>query len=180
MLRCGKSDCQCDHPGLKSITIAAHQWRVAETTLLRVRRIGSEYFHSICPSCFMLQPTRANEPNGYLLASYRIATAPEPNSSRLTSLKSTCFDSPANNIGARAWSAPQTRTHRSIPAPPTPAGARSSGRRVPLIQSPAAASMPPSFRVRSSRHGQFGDWPKPSRIISSNPELGCCSPRAPT
>jgi hypothetical protein len=31
---------------------------------------------------------------GYLLGSYRSATAPEPNSSRLTSVKSTCFDSP--------------------------------------------------------------------------------------
>jgi len=38
-------------------------------------------------------------PDGYLLGSYRIATAPEPNSSRLTSLKSTRFDSPANNVG---------------------------------------------------------------------------------
>jgi hypothetical protein len=38
-------------------------------------------------------------PDGYLLGSYRIATAPEPSSSRLTSLKSTCFDSPANNAG---------------------------------------------------------------------------------
>jgi hypothetical protein len=34
-----------------------------------------------------------------LLGSYRIATAPEPNSSRLTSFTSTCFDSPANNVG---------------------------------------------------------------------------------
>ncbi len=47
----------------------------------------------------MMRLTRANKPNGYLLASYRIATAPEPNSSRLTSLKSTHFDSPANNVG---------------------------------------------------------------------------------
>src|SRR5262245_37805666 len=31
--------------------------------------------------------------NSYLLGSYRIATAPEPNSSRLTSFKSTRFDS---------------------------------------------------------------------------------------
>jgi hypothetical protein len=46
-----------------------------------------------------VRPTRANKSNGYLLGSYRIATAPEPNSSRLTSLKSTCFDSPANNVG---------------------------------------------------------------------------------
>jgi hypothetical protein len=45
----------------------------------------------------MTQPTRARKPNGNLLGSYRIATAPEPNSSRLTSLKSTCFDGPANN-----------------------------------------------------------------------------------
>ena len=44
----------------------------------------------------MMRPTRANKPNGYLLGSYRIATAPEPNSSRLTSLKSTRFDSLAN------------------------------------------------------------------------------------
>src|SRR5207237_2529364 len=40
-----------------------------------------------------------NKPNGYLLGSYRIATAPEPNSSRLTSLKLIRFDSPANNVG---------------------------------------------------------------------------------
>src|SRR4029450_10012540 len=30
---------------------------------------------------------------------YRITTAPEPNSSRLTSFKSIRFDSPANNVG---------------------------------------------------------------------------------
>src|SRR4029453_7285797 len=36
---------------------------------------------------------------GYLLGSYRIATAPELNSSRLTSFKSRRFDSPANNVG---------------------------------------------------------------------------------
>src|SRR4029077_1319938 len=35
----------------------------------------------------------------YLLGSYRIPTPPEPNSSRLTSFKSTRFDSPANNVG---------------------------------------------------------------------------------
>jgi hypothetical protein len=36
--------------------------------------------------------------HGYL-GSYRIATAPEPNSRELTSFKSTYFDSPANNVG---------------------------------------------------------------------------------
>src|SRR5579862_9641734 len=60
---------------------------------------GSEYFHWICPSCAMMRPPLANKPKGYLLGSYRIATAPEPNSSRLTSLNSTSFDSPANNVG---------------------------------------------------------------------------------
>jgi hypothetical protein len=33
-----------------------------------------------------------------LLGSYRIETTPEPNSNRLTSFKSTRFDSPANNV----------------------------------------------------------------------------------
>ena len=33
------------------------------------------------------------------LGSYRVATAPELNSSRLTSFKSIRFDSPANNVG---------------------------------------------------------------------------------
>ena len=47
----------------------------------------------------MMRPTRANKSNGYLLGSYRIATAPEPNSSRPTSLKSIRFDNPANNVG---------------------------------------------------------------------------------
>jgi hypothetical protein len=44
--------------------------------------------------CFGMQKT-----SGYLLGSYRSATAPEPNSRRLTSFKSTYFDSPANNVG---------------------------------------------------------------------------------
>ena len=47
----------------------------------------------------MMRLARANTPDGYLLVSYRIATTPEPNSSRLTSFKSTRFDSPANTVG---------------------------------------------------------------------------------
>jgi hypothetical protein len=38
-------------------------------------------------------------PDGYRFGSYRDATAPEPNSSRLTSFRPTCFDSPANKGG---------------------------------------------------------------------------------
>ena len=44
-------------------------------------------------------PFLANRSSDYLLGSYRIATAPEPNSSRLTSFKLRGFDSPANNVG---------------------------------------------------------------------------------
>ena len=57
-------------------------------------------------------------PTGYLLGSYRIATALESNSSRLTSFKSAWVDSPPTTSvrGARAWDAPRTRTRRSIPA----------------------------------------------------------------
>ena len=46
-----------------------------------------------------MRATRAGKPDGDLLGSYGIATAPEPNSSRLTSFKSIRFDSPANNEG---------------------------------------------------------------------------------
>jgi hypothetical protein len=65
----------------------------------------------------MMLPTHANKPNSYRLDSYRTATAPKPNPSRLTSLKSTSFDSRANAVGP--WPArdePRTRTHRSIPS----------------------------------------------------------------
>jgi hypothetical protein len=50
----------------------------------------------------------ADSANGFFLGSYRIATTPEPNSSRLTSLKSTRFDSPANNVGPRPASLGRT------------------------------------------------------------------------
>jgi hypothetical protein len=72
----------------------------------------------------MMRPTRANKPDGYLTGSYRIAIAPEPNSSRLTSLTSTCFDSPANNVGP--WPASQgctTNSYSSI----NPCSAKASG-----------------------------------------------------
>jgi len=63
-------------------------------------------------------------PDGYLLGSYA-RQPPRAELLRLTSFKSTRFDSPANNVGHAllAWAAPRTRTHRSIPAPSTPAGA---------------------------------------------------------
>src|SRR6266478_2669050 len=80
-----------------------------------------------------MRPTRANKPNGYLLGSYRIATAPEPNSSRLTSLKSTRFDNPANNVGP--WPASlgcTTNSYSSI----NPSSANASGSFTPPTSSP--------------------------------------------
>src|SRR6266481_5601463 len=81
----------------------------------------------------MMRPTRANKPNGYLLGSYRIATSPEPNSSRLTSLKSIRFDSPANNVGL--WPASlgcTTNSYSSI----NPSSANASGSITPATNSP--------------------------------------------
>src|SRR5256886_2061344 len=72
----------------------------------------------------MIRRPWANEPDGSLLGSYRIATAPEPNSSRLTSFKSRCFDRPANNVGP--WPASlgcTTNSYSSI----NPSSANASG-----------------------------------------------------
>src|SRR5207302_10948644 len=71
--------------------------------------------------------------DSYLLGSYRIATAPDPNSSRLTSFKSTCFDSPANNVGP--WPASlgcTTNSYSSI----NPSSANASGSFTPPTSSP--------------------------------------------
>src|ERR1041384_409910 len=70
---------------------------------------------------------------GYLLGTYRSATAPEPNSSRLTSCKSTRFDSPANNVGP--WPAIlgcTTSSYSSI----NPSSANASGSVTPPVNSP--------------------------------------------
>jgi hypothetical protein len=70
--------------------------------LVRQRAHGSLFnrtLEGLARVASMMRATRASKPDGYLLGSYRIATAPEPNSSRLTSFKSTGFDSPANNVG---------------------------------------------------------------------------------
>src|SRR6478735_6941652 len=72
-------------------------------------------------------------PNGYLLGSYRIATAPEPNSSRLTSVKSTCFDSPAHNVGP--WPARRGCTTNSYSSH-NPSSANAIGSFTPPVKSP--------------------------------------------
>ena len=65
--------------------------------------------------------------------SYRIGTAPEPNSSRSTSLKSTRFDSPANNVGPWPTSLGcTTNSYSSI----NPSSANASGSFTPPTNSP--------------------------------------------
>ena len=76
---------------------------------------------------------RVSKLESYLLGSYRIATAPEPNSSWLTSFKSTCFDSPANNVGP--WPASlgcTTNSYSSI----NPSSVNASGSFTPPTSSP--------------------------------------------
>src|SRR5439155_10707488 len=83
------------------------------------------------------RPTRANKPNGYVLGSYRIATAPELNSSRLTSFKSIRFDSPANNVGPWPTSLGcTTNSYSSI----NPSSANASGSFTPPVRSPLPRS----------------------------------------
>src|SRR5204862_5747052 len=75
---------------------------------------------------------RQESTDGYLLGSYRIATAPEPNSNRLTSFKSTRLDSPANNVGP--WPASvgcTTNSYSSI----NPSSANASGSFTPATNS---------------------------------------------
>jgi hypothetical protein len=89
----------------------------------------------LCPTepGSMKRPGRVSKPDGYLLGSYPIATAPEPNSSQLTSFKSTCFDSPANNVGP--WPASlgcTTNSYSSI----NPSCVNASGSFTPPASSP--------------------------------------------
>src|ERR687891_1883312 len=91
------------------------------------------YFGRPRPGCFMMRPARADKPDGYLLGSYRIATAPEPNSSRLTRFKSTRFDSPANNVGPWPTSLGcTTNSYSSI----NPSSASARGSFTPPMNSP--------------------------------------------
>src|SRR6187397_1943291 len=85
------------------------------------------------PRCSMLEPTPAHQPDRYLLGSYCITTAPEANSSRFTSFKSTCFDNPANSVGP--WPASlgcTTNSYSSI----NPSSANASGSFTPPTNNP--------------------------------------------
>src|SRR5687767_6142642 len=97
-----------------------------------------------------MSPTRTGEPavqqvlrgrkllaeaggQSYLLGSYRNATAPEPSSSRLTSFKSSGFDSPANNVGPWPTSLGcTTNSYSSI----NPSSANACGSFTPPVNSP--------------------------------------------
>src|SRR6187397_308177 len=76
--------------------------------------------------------TWAYRRDSYVLGSYRIATAPEPSSRRLTSFRSTCFDSPANGDGP--WPASlgcTTNSYSSI----NPSSASATGSFMPPVNS---------------------------------------------
>jgi hypothetical protein len=77
--------------------------------------------------------TRGQQAQWLPLGSYRIATAPEPNSSRLRSLKSTSFDSPANNVGP--WPASLGCTMNSYSSI-NPSSVNASASFVPATNSP--------------------------------------------
>src|SRR3954470_4176677 len=96
---------------------------------------------------------------GNLLGSYRIATAPEPNSSRLTSFKSRGFDRPANNVGP--WPASlgcTTNSYSSI----NPSSANASGSVTPPTNSPL-----PDSRLSCST--AFARSPRKSSAFQSTP-----------
>src|SRR5262249_37544976 len=96
-------------------------------------------------------------PDGYLLGSYRIATAPDPNSRRPTSFKSTYFESPANKVGP--WPASlgcTTNSYSSI----TPSSVSASGSFTPPKNSPLPDS-------RLSRSTAFPRSPRKSSAFQS-------------
>ena len=83
-------------------------------------------------ACSMMRRAPASKRTRYLLGYYRIATAPDANSNRLTSFKSTRLDSPANNVGP--WPATldcTTNSYSSI----NPSSASASGSFTPPTNS---------------------------------------------
>src|SRR4029453_9894246 len=122
---------------------------VAQNRVSRIEVSGQEKRHAFPEEFFPVFPVLpdagvhrllelARETHRHcLLGSYRIATAPEPNSSRLTSLKSTRFESPANNVGpwpaSLGWT---TNSYSSI----TPSSANASGSVTPPVNSPLPGS----------------------------------------
>ena len=61
--------------------------------------VPTRYFPSWSACSCVRIPLSMSHPDGYLLGSYRIATAPRCDSSPAHALQSTRFDSPANNVG---------------------------------------------------------------------------------
>src|SRR6202047_3244592 len=124
-------------------------------------------------TCSLMRPTRAKKLNGYLLGSYRVATAPEPRSSRLTSPKSTHFDSPANNVGPWPTSLGcTTNSYSSI----NPSSANASGSFTPAENSPCnivgATRRLLNFLSSASAAGDRGGGGKSK--TASRPEFGTC------
>jgi hypothetical protein len=90
--RAGRSTIRAVAPGSGLVLRACASRAVTWIVGLPSRRRG-DWLH--------LLAKQKVEEERYRFTSYRIATAPEPNSSRPTSFRSTIFDSPANKVGPR-------------------------------------------------------------------------------
>ena len=105
--------------------------------------------------------SRSHRSNRCLLGSYPIDTAPELNSRWLTSLKSTCFDSPADSV--RPWPASlgcTTNSYSSI----NPSSANASG----------SFKLPNNSPLPDSRLASWTAFPKSPR---TNPAFQLAWPR---
>src|SRR6267154_6625133 len=80
-----------------------------------------------------------------------------PAGSRASSRHASIAPRTTSARGPPGWGAPRTRTHRSIPAPPTPAGASRLPRTVPYPTPASAAERPsPDPRARARRSNRPG------------------------
>src|SRR5688572_16168255 len=104
----------------------------------------------------------------HLLGSYRIDTAPEPNSRRPTSFNSIGFDSPANSVGpCPASFGCTTNSYSSI----SPSSASASGSVTPPTNSPPLSPLsplPPPADSRLSRSTASARSPRPFVPSSSS------------
>src|SRR5262249_13798913 len=137
---------------------------VAKETYLGNNRASQWHDHGPCADALQRQAILRHQ------ATFSAHTAsPQPPSrapagSRASSRHASIAPRTTSAHGPLAWGARRTRTHRSIPAPPTPAGASRLPRTVPCPTPASAAERPsPDLRVRAPR--------------SNRPDPGCSTRR---
>src|SRR5438093_8279955 len=107
---------------------------VAESvgTVRMVRLV--ETLEGLAPTCSMMRPTRASNARWPTYSAHTASPRPlsrTPAGSRASTRHASLAPRTMSAHGPLAWAAPRTRTHRSVPAPPTPAGASRLPRAVP-------------------------------------------------